>query len=264
MSHHLEIEKYLFKLMNEGQEFLKLNNAEDDPNSKIDVSKNLQLNYHNIPKKTVSLNNDELIKGKKNTLFTMYVNEKLKKGSLYITDFQEKYSAFFHLCEGNKDLEIFGKFFDENKIDVNIVSVNGNNGFLTACTHNPNLDIIKFLVKKNSKVNIKNKFGDNAFTASCWKNPNVEVIKYIVETLKFDINVMDNYGMNGLMAACSSNKNVKIVEYLIDEVKMDISVLHKDMNLLELAGKNNNDEVYSFLKKRINSKKFQNLKKSCF
>ena len=64
----------------------------------------------------------------------------------------------FHLAIENKDLEMTKFLLEDEKVDVNAKSLQGQTGLHLACYHG-NLSTVQYLIDKGAIVDAKDKFG---------------------------------------------------------------------------------------------------------
>ena len=192
----------------------------------------------------------------------------IKKNYLKVIKNELKhYKAFFIACYIENNLQILKNIINENNIDINYLDKNKNNGFCVACKRNPNIKIIKFLIKQKIDVTHKNIFDHDRFLFACSKNDNIDIIKYLFNYLSKNTASIDSIFLNykydnPFLLACEKNKNINIIKYLVSDVKIDINVKNKcGINAILAATYGNNTEILNFLieevRMNITQKKFK-------
>jgi hypothetical protein len=130
---------------------------------------------------------------------------------------------------------IFNCILNLNKIEIQDKDNNGLNAFMTACLHNTNLDVVKWiwdLSKDKIKIEDKNNDGINTFMLACYSNTNLDIIKWIWNLSKDKIKIedKDNNGNTALTISCWKNTNLDVVKWIWNLSKDKINIEDMDNN----------------------------------
>ena len=65
-----------------------------------------------------------------------------------------------------------------------------------------------------TNINLKDFDACNCLLLACQHNPNIDILKYLVEDCKMHLNIKDINVNNCLLIACFDNSNVDVIKYL--------------------------------------------------
>ena|GEM_PF-2038689 len=116
-----------------------------------------------------------------------------------------------------------------------------------AVEHNPNVEVIKFLVSRGADLNAKHSDGGGTMLhCAAWNNTNAEVLKYLISQ-GADINAIQYNYMTPLHSAASNNTNIEVLQYLISQ-GADVNASNGIVSPLSLASQRNaNAEILKHL-----------------
>ena len=145
--------------------------------------------------------------------------------------------------KSNEDFENQVYTNDSRKI---ILDINGT-PLHYAAHHNPDIEVVKYLIEKGADANAKTDVGVTPPDLAAGHNPNMEILKYLVEN-GADANLKDGRDWTPLHYAALHNSNVEVLEYLIEKgVDVNTRYGRNWTPLLYAAGDNPNMEILEYL-----------------
>ena len=127
-------------------------------------------------------------------------------------------------------------FLTKKRVSVNYKNTDGLSLLHVVAGHNPDIEVIKYLVSQGADV--------NAIVQSAAVNSNIEIIKYLVSQ-GADVNTKTYDDLTPLHWAAT--KNIEIIKYLVSQ-GADVNAKDRHGNTpLHVAGNNPNAEVVKYL-----------------
>ena len=118
----------------------------------------------------------------------------------------------------------FKIIFNGYKIGLEYYDDNLNTLLMLACYHNPNINIIKYLIEKcdmSRIVHHTNNNNEDCMMMACMNNKSIEIIQYLLslgpwKTFYKFIN-----------CACTYNSNINIIKYLFEKYELSSGQIHQ-------------------------------------
>ncbi len=156
-------------------------------------------------------------------------------------DYYKENSYMRFLCEHNPNIEVIKYLIDVKKMQNESTSC-----LMQASKYNKSIDVIRYFIEeKNADIKHCNFERNNSFMLACSMNPNISIIIYLRNHIGSNIFDKNNERMNCFDLSCRTNPNPKIVEYLICEMKIDrkyvTAYLDYETDCINIAIQNNSN-----------------------
>jgi len=147
------------------------------------------------------------------------------------------------------DTAILEYLIDEKKLELNPEIVRHSSTprtpLHTAAAHNPNLDILKYLIEKGGDTTTHLWVPSLLAYATC--NQNTEIPQYLIETYHFDVNAKGDSGETAIFYAARES-NAAMIRLLVDQYHADVNhVNNNEFTPLHIAAMLNHSEVVKAL-----------------
>ncbi len=141
-----------------------------------------------------------------------------------LTNISVRSKHFIDACSKNQSLSIIKCLAEDNRIDVNYKTNEGIDCVIASLMNNNNLEIIKYLFE-NERINKTVFYFDDHLQTACHHNKNLLVIKFLISKMDKDHDIFNpnhNYYSCYCLKKASISNNIDIVKYLINELKINI------------------------------------------
>ena len=180
-------------------------------------------------------------------------NQKIKATILYnwveklpdlLTE-KNKNHVLFEIAKYADKPEFFEKCLDDG-INLNRKNRDGLTLLHVAVKQNPNLEIIKYLIKKGADWKLLTD-DENTLLHLAVENPNVEVLRYILEQKLFEkLDSKNSFGLTPYDRAAELAENIQVFE-LLEKHWLELSEESVHQALFVAAENNQNVEVLKYL-----------------
>lgn len=180
-------------------------------------------------------------------------NQKIKATILYnwveklqdlLTE-KNRNHIIFEIAKYANNPEFFEKCLDDG-IDLNRKNRDGLTLLHVAVKQNPNLEIIKYLIKKGADWKLLTD-NENKLIHLAVENPNVEVLRYILEQKLFEkLDSKNSFGLTPYDRAAGLAEDIQVFE-LLEKHGLKLSEENIQIALFHAAEDNQNVEVLKYL-----------------
>lgn len=190
------------------------------------------------------------------SLFSKLKLKDIKWIELIKREKDHQYKIFYTTCMFAENADTIEKIIDRYDIAVNRCNSYGTSGFMLACAHNTNLDVIVYIASKLTIENIIaiNKNDHDAFSMACKYNSNPAILKYLAGNLSMNIHRGYISGYNnkhyGFEIAAIFNPELSVIKCLSEELYLDTQQSIKnaeDDYLVHAINNNPNQEIIKYL-----------------
>ena len=130
--------------------------------------------------------------------------------------YQSPFKDIFEAAANGTSQDV--EYFIKSGVNVNVRSdvYHSKTPLFLAAEHNPNIEVVKYLVSRGADVNAKTHTLEHTLLHFAVQNPNLEIVRYFVSQ-GADVNAKNTAGYAPIHEVARHNPNVEVLKYLVSQ-----------------------------------------------